>query len=89
MNKIFIEQELLISTILEISSRMRIIAEIFPKENEHILKHFAAASIHLAFFMRDIHSIVMDKKINNEEYSEMENKFLDECGCNFRELNRK
>ncbi len=64
---------------MDIAGKFRKILELFPKENEHILKHLAASSIHMAMFMRDLHDIsIGDKSPRNEQ---IENKFLNDCGC--------
>ncbi len=57
----------------EITNTYRKIVDLFPKENEHILKHLASSSIHLALFRRDLHdvlsvtkSLVIDKPLENK-----------------------
>lgn len=68
--------------ILEITDRLKIINDIFPEGNEHILKHLAASSIHIALFLRDLSEISFDKKENYDKHKE--DKFLEYCGCNFK-----
>jgi hypothetical protein len=71
--------ELICTALLEISSKLKHIASLFPKENEHILKHLAASSIHLSLFARDFHDISMGKKTNLDP--ESIEQFLKSCGC--------
>ena len=65
---------------LEINDRVKLITRIFAKDKklEPLLRNLAAASIHMAFFMRDIYDHIEGNetvKIDNED------QFLNECGC--------
>ena len=64
---------------LEIARLTREIIEIFPKENEPMLKHLAASSIHMAFFARDLLEIKNGEKIGINR--SLEQDFLNSCGC--------
>lgn len=67
--------------LIEIGEKHKMIANLFPKENEHILKHLAAAAIHISLFARDFHDITMGVKtsLDNESIEQ----FLKKCGCDF------
>ena len=52
---------------LEITDRIKLINRIFPKENEKLLKHLAAGSIHLAFFERDVYDYLENEKTSSDE----------------------
>lgn len=78
-----IDLELIGNACLKIGTLHRTIMEAFPKENESLLKHLAASSIHLAMFTQDLASIVHGHKI--EINKELTDKFLKECGCNINE----
>lgn len=64
---------------LEISELLKKISTLFPKENEYILKHLAASSIHLTMFLRDFSEITLDEKCSKDLTEE--EIFLEECGC--------
>lgn len=81
MNKMKPDGKLIGSIMLEITDRIKLINRIFPKENEKLLKHLAAGSIHLAFFVRDVYDYLENEKTSSDENSE--NRFLEECGCDF------
>lgn len=66
---------------MEITPRIKAIQNIFNKENEFLLKDLASASIHLAFFIREI---LNNSNGDKTESSDIEAKFLDECGCKGR-----
>ncbi len=70
---------------LELTSRFQRICSLFPRENQHILRHLAAASIHTAFFMRDLTDLLEGKKSKGIE---KEDKFLNECGCDFNKMDK-
>ena len=78
------ENEIDIQAILELTmqagKKIQKISEIFPPENEIFLKNLAAAVIHLAMFTRDCHEMITNKKSTFDK--KLENRFLDECGCN-------
>lgn len=76
-----IDKELVADLSVKISHLHKCICGLFPKENEHILKHLAASAIHMGLFMRDFYEIMNDDKIDNDKKSE--NEFFDECGCDF------
>lgn len=73
------DKELICGYVLHIAASCKKICEAFPKENEYILKHVAAASLHMALFMRDFHEITYDTKICSSK--EDEQRFFNECGC--------
>lgn len=80
MTKIKIQTDLIACTTVEIGDRIKLILKIFPEDEEvqTLLKHPASASLHIAFFMRDIYDYVEGNetnKISNEE------QFLNDCGC--------
>lgn len=66
----------------EITDRYKLITNLFPKDNNNILKHLSASSIHMALFMINFHDIYMDKK--NNMLDEAIDKFLNSCGCDFK-----
>lgn len=72
--------ELIAATALEISDRFKLISKIFPKDKEPLLKNLASASIHMAYFVRDLYAhIEGDESLN---LCELEKRFLAQCGCN-------
>lgn len=81
-----INTKLLNKISLEITERYKLILELFPKENEHILRHLAASSIHMAFFMRDLAEISTGESMGVSK--EEENKFINTCGCDFNKGNK-
>lgn len=76
-----IDHELIACVVLEMTDRIKLIMKLFPKseEKQNLLRNLAAASIHLAFFMRDIFTDSEGKEI--KELEEHEKVFLNECGC--------
>jgi hypothetical protein len=80
-DKLDIDVEELGKLILEMTPRYRAIVELFPKGNESMLRHLAASSIHLAFFMRDFHDVHKGTKTAICPMHEKE--FLKKCGCDF------
>lgn len=83
MTELKIDNATLAKLVLEITERYKKIMKLFPKDNESILKHLAASSIHMAFFMRDIHDITQGVKTNIEKG--LEERFVNECGCDFKD----
>jgi hypothetical protein len=77
-----IDSELLCKLVLEIGEIHKKIVKIFPEENEEILKHLAASSIHMVFFMRDFHDVLKGTKTNGDK--DLETKFLKDCGCDLK-----
>lgn len=80
MNKLKLTQDELTEIAdcgVAISHYSKKILSIIKEEND-VLKHLAASSIHLAFFMRDINDIKcgVSKKFDDLEYL-----FLKNCGC--------
>lgn len=78
-----IKDKILCKLILEINTRYKKIVDLFPPENEEILKHLAASSIHLTFFMNDYYEISQGEKGIGENFKE---EFLKMCGCDFNKL---
>lgn len=66
---------------IEIQNRIKFISDMFPisVENKEILKHLAASSIHLTFFVRDLFDMVSGTTSQKDE--ELEKQFLEKCGC--------
>lgn len=83
MTKLNIDLNLYANLVREVGDRIIHIKNIFPKGNEHLLKHLAAASIHLAYFSRDIFEIIQGEKIDLDK--NMEETFINECGCKMKE----
>lgn len=55
----------------------------FPPDNEFMLRHLAAASIHLNFFMRDLFEVLSgDKTVRCDKH---EQQFVEQCGCDYKE----
>lgn len=76
-----IDAEIIASLMLEISDRINLTLKMIPnnEDNNQILKHLAAASIHVALFMKDVHDFTVNKKTEiKEDYIK---KFLESCGC--------
>jgi hypothetical protein len=73
-----IDPHFIAKKVLDISKGFQIIKDNFPKENERILKHLAAASIHMALFMKDFYEISEGEKLMNRD---VEEDFLSKCGC--------
>lgn len=69
----------IVKNISEINTRFNFIKDSFPEENENILKHLASAAIHITFFMKDFYEITKDEKVSIDK--ELEEKFLNNCGC--------
>ncbi len=66
--------------LLEINDRIKLIQKIFPKDKEQLLKHFAAAAIHMTLFASDL----FENRDNGESKlckSNLLKTFLDQCGC--------
>ncbi len=84
MTKIQFDQDLLAAVSLEIADRFTLLTKLFPKDipldDQVIIKHLAACSIHLALFMKDIHQHLTDQKIDISSHMK---KFLEQCGCDF------
>jgi hypothetical protein len=74
------EIDLIAEIVLSISKKHEEIIKILPKANDQVFKHLAASSIHLAIFMKDLKEMTDGKKF--DLIDGLENKFLDECGCN-------
>ena len=74
-----IDYEAISVLLLEITDRIKLIEKIFPITEEPLLKHFAAAAIHLALFSKEIYEHSSKGSISVE--SELMQRFLDECGC--------
>lgn len=74
--------DLIVSLTNEITDRYNSIIKIFPQENEELLRHLAAASIHTALFFRDIaiylHKFSKDGSNINEDELKI---FYNACGC--------
>ncbi len=81
MSKIDLDYELITSIVLEMNDRIKLLLDYFPrdKELEKLLRQFAATSIHLTLFMRDVFDYKEGKKTPRDEVTEKE--FLDNCGC--------
>ena len=75
--------ELICTLVLDIKNRHESILKIFPKEEEHLLKHLAASSVHVALFTRDLAEHVTKRNIISPEIVKL---FTDKCGCNFNEI---
>ena len=73
-----IDFELVAALSLEISDRLKLITQYFPKENEDLLKNLAAVAIHVALFMRDLSDHIDGRKTN---LGKQEKQFLNKCGC--------
>lgn len=80
-----IDYDCLASIVLEIGDRIKLISStLIPKDKEPLIKHLAATSIHLALFMQDVYIDREGKEKINENSLK---KFLEKCGCNYREKN--
>jgi hypothetical protein len=75
-----IDHEVIAALIREITHRIELMTKFIPKEKEPLVKQLAAASIHLAFFAKDLYADLRGEKIDIDK--ELEEKFLNECGCN-------
>lgn len=78
-----IDYEIVAAFSMEIGDRNKKIMEYIPDEKDHLLKHLAASSLHLALFMRDILNDQTGKYKNINP--ELEKIFLDNCGCKEKE----
>jgi hypothetical protein len=84
MEKIQFDPGLVIAGALEVTERFNLILKLFPKnmskEDQKIINHLAAASIHIACFMKDIRN-----HLNEEQLPDPRNmkQFLENCGCDF------
>lgn len=67
--------------VLSMNEWQKRMTEIFPKEYEPVLKHFAASAIHLTLFTQDFYAALIEKK--EYKHAAYVDKFLSECGCNF------
>ena len=77
--------ELVAAVSLEITDRYRLIMKLFSNENHDLLKHLAASSIHMSWFMRDLYEHV-EGISPSDLHSELEEKFLDKCGCDIKNV---
>lgn len=83
MSKIKFDTEAVAVVMMEIAARFKTILNLFPKEmgeDEILLRHLAATSIHAAFFTRDIYNYLESKPMETEDY---EKEFVNRCGCDF------
>ncbi len=78
-----IDYKILTALTLEINDRIKLINTTFPKDKEILLKHLAAASIHLALFMKGIYTDKEGLHPESEDYLE---DFLNNCGCNYERM---
>lgn len=81
MKKPTIDEKLIIRLTAEITNSIEQITKTFSKENEAILKHLAAASIHLTFFLREFHDMSTAEQTKRNDV--LEALFLNTCGCDF------
>ncbi len=77
-----IDIKLLTTNVSEIHDSIKIITDLFPKEDEIVLKHLAASAIHLTFFLSDLYDAYSGVKTSIEG----KEKFLKACGCAAREF---
>lgn len=63
---------------IEITDRTKLIANLFPKDKERLLKNLAAAAIHISLFTRDLMNHVEDGFLGTLCGEE---EFLNKCGC--------
>lgn len=78
MNKINLD--LMVEEILKIQKSYELVAFLMKEEKQDILKHIAAASIHIIFFMNDVYEYIeKDEIVLDDKYKEL---FLENCGCN-------
>ena len=73
-----IDYEAIAALCMGINDRVELVCDIFPDKLEHILKHIAASSIHMALFSKDL---LKHQRDNNEPESEHVKYFLKHCGC--------
>jgi len=73
-----IDYEAIAALCMEINDRVKLICNIFPVSKEHLLKHVAANSIHMALFSKDL---LQHQRDNNEPESDHVKHFLKYCGC--------
>ncbi len=64
---------------IQITEKIKSISSKFNDDNQFLLKHCAAAAIHMSFFTRDILQNAKDTVF--DELNEAEEKFLNKCGC--------
>lgn len=76
-----IDYKSLYKAAMEISDGYKNIMKIIPEENHEIIRHLAASSIHMAYFMKDIHDISTGTKTDISK--ELTERFFNECGCDF------
>lgn len=58
----------------------------FPPQNEFMLRHLAAAAIHMNFFVRDLYEVMNGEKMG--DLDEYEKKFVDNCGCDYKDKHK-
>ncbi len=85
MNDLQIDEKKMLKLILEISSRISQVKDLFCDGNSHLLRHLAASAIHLTMFTKDLAEISSGEKFFDAK--ELENEFLRECGCDFNKDN--
>lgn len=64
---------------LVITDLTKIIALMFPKDEEYLLKNLASAAIHISMFSRDLVNHISKRELLTPCTDE--NKFLQKCGC--------
>ncbi len=81
MKKNELDLEMMLSLTELIKDRIMLIMKVFPKSDDYefLLKHLAAASIHMCFFARDLFDFT--EGIPIKESDDNEKMFLEECGC--------
>ena len=74
-----INKDLIANLAIEISNRYKTIMNEFPDSNDDILRHLACSALHMAMFMNNFASIIVDRKcaVGLDPIE----KFLEECGC--------
>ena len=70
---------LLAKTVLEITSRYKLITSLLSNQEDEILKHLAASSIHMTMFMKDFYNSMGGDQCNIDK--DAERKFFEQCGC--------
>lgn len=71
--------EVVIDIVLAINEWQKRMTEIFPKEHEEVLKHFAASALHLTLFTQDFYAAFIEGK--PRKHAAYVNDFLRQCGC--------
>lgn len=76
-----LDMEAIAAVSTAITRRIKTIISLFPQEEkyEFLLRHLAAAAIHLGLFMRDLTDYLEGN--NSRLPLKDEEKFLNECGC--------